>query len=97
LAGKHLLTVEVTFAIRERGVILAPDIPISGFNGPRFQTVTLKRPDGSTLTMQAEFNIPFINPLRPDDQPHAVGYVCMLKGIEKPEIPVGTEIWSIKD
>jgi hypothetical protein len=97
LAGKHLLTVEDMFEIRERGVILAPDIPVSECSGPRFQTVMLKRPDGSTLTMQSGCNIPFINPLRPDGQPHSVGYVCMLNGIEKPEIPVGTEIWSIED
>jgi hypothetical protein len=95
LAGKHLLTVEVTFVIRERGLILTPDIPVSEFGGPRVQTVMLKRPDGSMLTVEAEFNIPFSHPLPLAGKPHNSGYVCMLKGIEKQEVPVGTEIWTV--
>lgn len=72
-----------------------PDVPVSAFSGSRIQTVMLKRPDGSTRTVEAAFNIPFVDPPRLDGQPRTTGYVCVLKGIEKQEIPIGTEIWTV--
>jgi hypothetical protein len=90
--NKRLLTVEDVFAIPGRGVIVVPDIPLQMLAPPHPPTVLLKRPDNTTQTVSATFDIPIFDPPL-GVQPRPAAYVCLLRGIEKAVVPIGTEIW----
>jgi hypothetical protein len=85
---RKLLTVEDTFRIEGRGVIVTPKIPVDGYRGPLSCTVCLRRPDGTERNASAAFDIPFVHP-----PPPAPYYVCFLVSLTKEDVPVGTEIW----
>lgn len=92
--AKLLIVTDGAFAVSGRRVIVTPDIPRHELPEPRPKTVILRRPDGATCTVQATFNIPFLDPPFPFlEHMHTVGYVCFLKGVEKAAVPVGTEVW----
>ncbi|MFL6258145.1 MAG: hypothetical protein ACJ76Y_00415 [Thermoanaerobaculia bacterium] len=82
-----LLTVEDTFEIRERGLIVVPEPFLGDFKGPVEFPVELRRPDGSRkdaiLSLQYEFNIP----------PPKERYACIFRDLSKAEVPIGTEIY----
>jgi hypothetical protein len=83
-----LFIVEDTFAIKGRGLVLAPGIVPVGEE--RFRVgdpLLLKRPDGSTV----DVSIGGVELLCPNPR-HNV--VIMLKGLSKEDVPVGTEVWS---
>jgi hypothetical protein len=89
---KKLLQVEDTFHIEGRGVIVMPTVPIDSYSGSRSRTVSLRRPDGTTTAANATFDIPCV--LTP---PPALYYLCLLVGLTKEDVPVGTEIWIDDD
>jgi len=60
-----LLTVEDTFLIEGRGVIVTPSVPVDSYSGPRSRTVSLRRPDGTETTASATLQIPFVSPPPP--------------------------------
>jgi hypothetical protein len=87
--ARRLFTVEDTFAIRERGLVLAPGIIPEGEE--RFRVgdpITLLRPDGSSI----EARIGGLELLDPNPRRDVV---IMLKGMTKCDVPVGTEVWSV--
>jgi hypothetical protein len=84
--GRHLFTVEETFALRERGTILVPGLP--GGGGDRWRIgdpLVLRRPDGSAVKTA-------IRGL--DGHPGPRGAVPVLVPVNEDEVPVGTEVWS---
>ena len=86
----HLLfKVEDVFAIKGRGLVLVPDVPVDALTQPHPHTVTLKYADGTSRNVVAIFILPMIDPAprRP------VGYLCELKEVDKADVPIGTEIW----
>ena len=87
--ARRLFTVEDTFAIRERGLVLAPGIIPEGEE--RFRVgdpITLLKPDGSSI----EAKIGGLELLDPNPRRDVV---IMLAGMTKSEVPVGTEVWSV--
>lgn len=82
-----LLTVENTFAIAGRGVVLAPFLPTSEARPLAF-FVELHRPDGSIVRAKALAQIPFVSPM-----PKVLFAHVMLLETEKSDVPVGTEVW----
>jgi hypothetical protein len=83
-----LLTVEETFLVTARGLVLWPAPPIDEVRGPGDVEVELRLPDGSrrvdTLSIRHEFFTP----------PPAVGrWVCVFKSLDKEQVPIGTEVW----
>ena len=94
--NKRLLTVEEIFAITGRGVIIVPDIPLQMLAPPHPPTVLLKRPDHTIQTVAAIFDIPFFDPPL-GVQPRPAAYVCLLRGIDKTAVPIGTEIWVVDE
>src|SRR5829696_5624771 len=85
-----LLKVEDTFNIGGRGLILAPTIP-KETELPKLAVVSLIRPDGSILKTEADFEIPFLSFSRIEDlKKHEPAYNCILRNIDKEEIPNGT-------
>ena len=87
--SRLLFTVTDTFVIRGRGLVLFPGIAPT--ENERFRLgdpLQLKRPDGSIIQAEiAGFEYPTPNPRRE--------IAIMLKGINKDDVPVGTEVWSI--
>jgi len=83
-----LLTVEDTFLIESRGLVVVPAPPANEVNGPGDIQVDLIRPDGSrlpaTLTLATEFLYP---------PPAVLRWGCMFKSLSKVDVPIGTEIW----
>lgn len=87
--ARRLFTVEDTFAIRERGLVLAPGIIPEGEE--RFRVgdpITLLRPDGSSIEAKIG-GLELLDPNRRRD------VVIMLKGMTKSDVPIGTEVWSV--
>jgi hypothetical protein len=94
--NKRLLTVEDVFAITGRGVIVVPDIPLQMLAPLHPPTVLLKRPDNTTQTVAATFDIPIFDPPL-GVQPRRAAYVCLLRGIDKTAVPIGSEIWVVEE
>ena len=83
-----LLTVEDTFLIEGRGVIVTPAIPVPDYSGPQSVSATLRKPDGTETVVQAQLLIPMVSP-----PPQVYSYLCLLVGLTKQDVPIGTEIW----
>jgi hypothetical protein len=83
-----LLTVEDTFCIEERGILVMPTLPVDGYSGPCSRTVSLRRPDGTETTASATLQIPCVSP-----PPPALYFLCLLVGLTKEDVPLGSEIW----
>lgn len=81
-----LLTVEDAFLIEGRGVMVLP--MITDYSGPTSFSVVLKKPNGEEASVRAHLDIPRINPPR---EPYP--FICLLAGIGKQDVPIGTEIW----
>ena len=81
-----LLTVEDTFLIESRGVMLMP--VITDYCGPMSFLATLRKPDGAEISAQAHLDILRVNSAR---EPYP--FACSLVGLSKQDVPIGTEIW----
>ncbi len=84
-----LVVVEETFAIADRGVIVAPDVDL-GDGSARSIAVEVRRPDGTTVQAEARAEVPFVNPLRLPLRPR---HVLRFATLTKADLPTGTEIW----
>ena len=87
-----LITVADTFDIQGRGLILSPVIPLSGYSGPVLRAVRLLRPDGSEISAAATLEIPFVRPSPPEPC-----YLCVLAGLSKDQVPLGTEVCVLRE
>jgi translation elongation factor EF-Tu-like GTPase len=92
--ARRLFTVEDTFLIHGRGLILVPGIVPQG--DERFKTgdsVLLKRPDGSAL----DWTIGGLEMAITNRKPHEPSpeIPIMLAGLSKDDVPLGTEVWSV--
>ena len=86
---RRLLVVEDAFTIAGRGVILAPDIELHGPSTIQLR-VELRRPDGTSTTIDALAHLPMLDP---PAMPPRVRYVVLLPGMTKVDVPIGTEVW----
>jgi hypothetical protein len=85
--GRLLFTVEDTFAIRERGTILVPGIPLGEDDRWHIgDALVLRRPDGSVI--ETTIRGVDIHSRRP------ISDLPVLVPAAEEEIPVGTEVWS---
>ncbi len=89
-----LLTVEDTFRIRKRGVVLMPAVAEEALQQEYCGPVRLALPNGERRIVEAICTIPFINPL-PESRGggHSLQYVCLLRHVERDDVPIGTEVW----
>lgn len=87
--ARRLIFVEDTFFIKGRGLILTPGIIPQ--REERFcvgDPILLRRPDGSSLGWQIG-GIVMIHSSMPQ---HDLAIV--LTGLDKEQVPIGTEVWS---
>ncbi|NJL21386.1 MAG: hypothetical protein HC895_12060 [Leptolyngbyaceae cyanobacterium SM1_3_5] len=93
---QKLLIVEQVFAVTGRGVIVVPEISADQAPETLPNSVTLKRPDGTTANTKAAFHIAHVQ-TRSVEHPLEIykilRYTCFLEDIDKAAVPVGTEIW----
>ena len=83
------MTVSDAFFIKSwGGLVVVPGPAVSEFSGPAKFEVELKRPDGSSRT--AELSVTYAFPVPTPPRPQ---WTCLLKGVEKSEVPIGTEVW----
>jgi hypothetical protein len=88
--ARRLCTVEDTFLIKGRGLLPVPGIAPQGEERFRIgDPILLKRPDGSSLSCQIGGLELICGGLPRED------VVILLKGLDKEDVPVGTEIWSV--
>lgn len=85
-----LCTVDDTFLVMGRGLIIAPMFPVSEFRFDSNQQVRIVRPDGEVLECRCHFQIPFQSP------PAKVrSFVCALLGVGKEQVPIGSRVWLL--
>jgi len=85
---KRLLTIEDTFMLKARGLVVLPAPPLDEVRGPGDFEVELRLPDGvrrvATMTLMYEF-------FRP---PAAVRrWTCVFQSLDKAQVPIRTEVW----
>lgn len=83
-----LCSVEDTFSVTGRGLIIAPMFPVSEFRFDSNQQVRVVPPKGEPFECRAHFQIPFQSP-----PAKILSFVCALLGVEKEMIPIGSHIW----
>ncbi|WP_146180227.1 hypothetical protein [Opitutus sp. ER46] len=91
-----LLTIQDTFDIAGRGLVLLPDfsVPFGGWQN-RTDTVSIVAPNGSTVDADAALNLTHFVPIdksMPPDRRWRV--VMMLPNVERSAVPVGSEIFG---
>jgi hypothetical protein len=84
----RLLTVEDTFLIESRGLVVVPAPPIDEVRGPGDIQVELMKPDGSRLPAMLTLATEFLYP-----PPAVLQWCSMFKSLSRADVPVGTEIW----
>jgi hypothetical protein len=78
-----LLTVEDSFLIEDRGVIVLP--MIEDYSGPTSVSVILRKPSGEESLAKAQLSIPTM-------RPRTSNFLCTIAEISKQDVPIGTEI-----
>jgi hypothetical protein len=89
--SRLLFTVESTFLLPRHGLVLLPGIVAIGDESFRIGSpLLLRRPDGIEVRASiAGIEIPNPNPS------HA--FVPLIKGFDKEEVPIGTQVWNPTD
>jgi hypothetical protein len=88
---RRLTTIEDLFQVTGRGLIVVPGPKKSEVAGGTDIPVELRLPNGSVLQARASLQHVLQSPPPP---PHiAAQWGCMLSGVAKEEVPVGTEVW----
>lgn len=101
--GQKLFCVEEVFQLSGSTLVLLPGLPTGHFdtNGrPYLCQILIKRFDGTSLVTQAAFHVPVHTIKDPELglRRHVVAseYNCLLKGLSKSEVPIGSEIYEVK-
>ena len=89
--ARLLFTVEDTFLIKGRGLVLVPGIiPLRSERLQVNDPILLRRPDGSSLAWQIDA-LEILHGGSPD----CIGTPIVVKALKKEDVPVGTEVWSV--
>jgi len=84
-----LLTVEDAFDIPAwGGLVVVPGPLAHDYDGPDTLEVQLRKPDGSVA--HATLTVQWISQTPP---PKELRWGCIFRGLSKPDVPVGTEVW----
>lgn len=89
---KCLTTIEDVFQVTSRGLVVVPGPLRSEVDGGADIPVELRLPDGAVLYARASLQHFLQSPPPP---PHiAMQWGCILSGVTKEQVPLGTEVWS---
>jgi hypothetical protein len=87
--ARRILTVEDTFEIKGRGLIVVPGPLVEAYDGPTELPVEVKRPDGSVLNATLHFTQPFIH-----STPKVFRWALIFRGLMESDVPIGSEVWG---
>lgn len=88
---QRLTKIEDTFLIAGRGLVVVPGPLRSDVLGGADIQVELRLPDGTVLSALASLQNFHQSPPPP---PHiARQWGCILSGVTKEQVPIGTEVW----
>ncbi len=87
--AKFLFTIQDTFQIETVGLIVAVDIKIKDAKIKKGDEIELRLSEGTSMITKVE-SIPMVNPYDPE----RLFSFALPKGINKTDVPVGTEVWS---
>ncbi|MEJ2382164.1 MAG: hypothetical protein P8076_13465 [Gammaproteobacteria bacterium] len=85
---KLLLKVEETYNVTGRGLAVGPGPLQNEYPGPGNLSVELRKPDGAVTRAMLSLQWFFQSP--PPKEPR---WGCVLSGLSKSDVPVGTEVW----
>jgi hypothetical protein len=91
MAARRLLVITEVFPMRDRGLLLAPSIPVGELTDLRFDTELrgeLRTPDGGTRPVSAWLTIPRVTPM-----PVAPLASVLLRGESRGSVPIDSEVW----
>ena len=89
---RRLLTVEDTFAVTGRGLMVAPMPALDQVRGPGDVDVELRLPDGTHRAARLSITAELVTPT-----PAIRRWACLFEDLDKSEVPLGTEIWCPED
>jgi hypothetical protein len=84
---RKLLTIQDTFEIRGRGLLLVPEVDAAEAS-QRQVLVMLRAPDGTETQAKAFIQIPFSSP-----RPPVLRACVALLNVAKSAVPIGTDVW----
>jgi hypothetical protein len=87
--AEFLFTIQETYGFESVGLIVAVDIKIKDAKLKKGDEIELRRAEGLPLITKVE-SIPMINP----HDPEQLFSFSLPEGINKEDVPVGTEVWS---
>jgi len=85
-----LCTVEDTFQVTGRGLIVAPLFPVAEYRFEANQRVRVVTPDGNSFECKAFFQVPHQTP-----PAKVLSYCCTLPEVHEDKVPVGSQLWLL--
>jgi hypothetical protein len=85
----RILTVEDVFDIKGRGLVVVPGPLEKAYAGPCQVPVRLRLPNGDERIASMRLDYVFQTP-----PPKEYRLACILLGVAKADVPIGTEIWA---
>jgi hypothetical protein len=85
-----IMTIEDSFQIPGRGLVIVPAPLVSSLHGPANLKVSLHRPNGSKIEVEMLVTHHFLTPA-----PQEPRWGCILPSLQQHEVPNGTEVWSV--
>jgi hypothetical protein len=87
---RKLLTIQDTFEIRGRGLLLVPEVDATEAR-ERQLLVVLRAPDGTETEAKAFIQVPFSSP-----RPPVLRACVALLNVSKSAVQIGTEVWTME-
>ncbi|RYG57550.1 hypothetical protein EON80_28155 [bacterium] len=90
---------EDIFQLTGVGATIVPGLPPETFGSAGKQhccSVEICCPDGSSFIAEANFHVPFYQPMSARKSAQQRGfYLCVLNGVQKSDVPIGSTISEI--
>lgn len=87
--ANRILTVEDVFDIKGRSLVVVPGPLVDAYVGPRQIPVRLMLPNGDERAASMRLDHVFQRP-----PPKEYRFECILLGVAKADVPIGTEVWA---
>jgi hypothetical protein len=84
----RILTVEDVFDIKGRGLVVVPGPLVGAYAAPCQIRVRLMLPNGDERIASMRLEYVFQTP------PQEYRLACILMGVAKADVPIGTEVWA---
>jgi hypothetical protein len=90
MSDLFLCSIEDTFQVTGRGLMVAPQFAASEYCFAENQRVRVVLENGRSFECRASFQIPHQTPA-----PKILSYCCALLDVAKDSVPVGSQLWLL--